>query len=204
MKTCIACGLAKPFAEFSKHSGFSDGRRSTCKQCYNVEQKSDPFRFFRKIYATQKASSTKRGHPAPTYTLEALIAWADAQPHLPSMWLAYQNAGHPRRLAPSIDRIDSNLPYTLSNLELVTWEENDRRGRRDTKLGTKITQHKAVAAFKQDGSLHKLYASLHEAARDVGGNPTNIQRVADQTPIMKPNGRTTVLRFTKGLKWKWA
>lgn len=203
MKTCIACLRSKPLSEFSKHSGFSDGRRSTCKQCYNIEQKSDPYRFFRKIYATQKASSTKRGHPPPAYSLDDLITWADSQPHIPALWDAYQSAGHPKRLAPSVDRIDSSLPYSLSNLELVTWEENDRRGSQDTKLGAKITQHKAVSAFNPDGSLHKTYCSLHEAARDVSGSPTNIQRVADSTVITKPNGRTTILRSTKGFIWKW-
>ena len=204
MKICIKCGLGKKSWEFSKHSGFSDGLRSTCKRCYNHEQKADPFLFFRKIYATQKATSTKRKHPAPAYTLDDLIAWADAQPRLPAIWKAYQDAGQPLKLAPSIDRINSNLPYTFANMELVTWEENDRRGSADTKLGAKITQHRAVAAYNKDGSLHKTYCSLHEAARDVGGNPTNIQRVADRQVIKKADGRTTVLQSTKGLHWRWA
>lgn len=204
MKTCIACQNIKPNMGFSKHSGFSDGLRSECKECYNIKQKSDPFRFFRKIYATQKASSIKRGHPAPSYTLEDLITWADSQPHLPYIWQAYQDSGQLRKLAPSVDRVNSNLPYTLGNLELVTWEENDFRGSKDIKLGIKVTQHKAVSAFNPDGSLHKTYLSLHEAARDVKGNPTNIQRVADKTTVTKPNGKTTVLQKTKGFLWEWA
>lgn len=204
MKTCISCQSTKPTTGFSKHSNFKDGLRSECKDCFNIKQKSDPFRFFRKIYATQKSSSIKRGHPAPPYTLEDLIAWADSQPHLPGIWQAYQDANQPRNLAPSIDRIDSNLPYTIDNLELVTWEENDLRGNRDIKLGVKITQHKAVSAFNLNGSLHKTYISLHQAARDVKGYPTTIQRVADKTIVTKPNGKTTVLQKTKGFLWEWA
>ena len=203
MKICKNCQQRKSLNAFSKHSGFSDGRRSTCKNCYNTEQKSDPRRFFAKIYATQKATSTKRGHPAPAYTLEQLIQWADMQPHLPALWDAYQSAGHPKKLAPSIDRKNSNLPYTLSNIQLMTWEENDRLGSRDTKLGTKITQHRSVSAYNPDGTLYKHYVSLHAAARDVNGNPTNIQRVADQATITKPNGKTTVLRSSRGFVWKW-
>ena len=203
MRTCISCGRPKPVSEFSKHSGFSDGRRSTCKQCYNKAQKSDLYRFFRKIYVTQKASSAKRGHPTPDYSLDELIIWAHAQPQLPALWQAYQDTGHLRYLAPSFDRIDSNLPYSLGNLDLVTWGENDRRGTRDLKFGSKITKHKAVAAFNKDGPPHKAYQSLHQAARDVGGNPTNIQRVADGAIITKPDGRTTTLRSTKGFIWGW-
>lgn len=203
MKTCIACEITKPLTDFPIHRGFTDGRRSTCKKCFCVQQKSDLPRFIRKIYATQKLSSALRSHPAPSYTLKELTDWANKQPQLTPLWEAYQASGHLRDLAPSIDRVNSNLPYTLDNLELVTWEVNNRRGTRDTKAGTKITQHKAVAAYNKDGSLHKTYVSLHEAARDTQSHPTTIQRIADAVVIKKSDGRTTVLKTSRGFKWKW-
>lgn len=204
MKTCISCNETKSPLKFAKHGGFSDGRRSTCKDCYNIWQKSDVARFVRKMFATQLAASTKRGHPAPNYDAEALHAWVVRQEAFPSLWAAYQAAGQLKDLAPSADRKDSNAPYSLHNLELVTWGVNNSRGSRDIKKGTKITQHRKVSASNLDGSHYKTYVSLHEAARDVGGVPTNIQRVADGTVIRKPDGRTSVLRQTKGFMWKWA
>jgi hypothetical protein len=41
---------------------------------------------------------------------------------------AYKESGWDRKLAPSIDRIDSSKGYTLDNMEWVTMSENSRRG----------------------------------------------------------------------------
>lgn len=204
MKTCIQCCKQQPLDAFSKHSGFSDGLRSSCKSCYNSNAKSDRDRFIRKIFATQNAASTKRGHPAPAYTLDWLTSWIKSQPAFPALWKAYQDSGHLRELAPSVDRMDSNLPYTMTNLELVTWGVNDARGSRDTLSGHKITQHRAVEAINPDGTVYRSFVSLHDAARVVGGNPTNIQRVADKATVTKPDGRTTVPKTSKGFGWRWA
>lgn len=203
MKRCIACDLTKPALKFSKHQGFRDGRRSTCKQCYNTWQKSDEVRFVRKMYATQKASSTKRGHTPPDYSEEELYDWVISQTNFKSLWDNYQKNDHPKILAPSADRIDPNKPYTLNNLELITWAENDTRGSRDTKSGRVITQHKGVRSLNLDGTIHRTYVSLHEAARDVGGSATNIQRAADKATVVKPDGRTTVVKSSKGFIWEW-
>lgn len=204
MKCCIACKLFKSTHMFSKHKGFNDGRRSTCKQCYNIWQKSDEVRFVRKMYATQKASSTKRKHAPPNYTEKDLYDWIVSQKNFKLLWKNYQNSGQLKELAPSADRIDSNKPYTIDNLELVTWGENDARGAKDTKSGKLITQHKKVRAVNLDGTTHKIYVSLHEAARDVKGSATNIQRVADKATVTKPDGRTTVMKSSKGFIWEWA
>ena len=203
MKCCNVCQVTKPAYEFSKHSGFADGRRSTCKHCYNIWQKSDVPRFIKKMYATQKASSTKRGHAPPSYTREDLYNWVINQANFKQLWDDYQSSGQVKDLAPSADRVDPNKPYSLNNLELVTWSLNNARGAADTKSGKVTTKHKQVQALNIDGTVYKTYVSLHEAARDVGGTPTNIQRVADKTIVVKPDGRTTVLKSSKGFRWKW-
>lgn len=204
MKTCIQCCTQQSLDAFSKHSGFSDGLRSSCKSCYNSYSKSDRDRFIRKIFATQRAASVKRGHPAPAYTLDWLTGWVKSQPAFPDLWKAYQDSGQLRELAPSVDRLNSNLPYTMDNLELVTWAVNDARGTQDTLMGKKVTQHRAVTAVNPDGTIFKSFISLHEAARAVGGNPTNIQRVADKATVVKPDGRTTVPKSSKGFEWRWS
>lgn len=203
MKICIACNKNKSLSDFPQHKGFSDGLRSTCKECYNNEQKSNPERFFRKIYATQCVSSQKRKHPAPSYTLLDLMIWADKQPNLCKIWYEYQKSNYDKNLAPSIDRLDSSLPYSLANIELVTWAVNNSRGWSDTKSGNKITRHKAVRALNLDDTLYRDYISIHAASRDTGAAVTNIQRIADKTVITKPDGRTTVLKTSKGFKWEW-
>lgn len=203
MKICKNCKLEKDLKEFSVHAACIQGVRPECKTCYNIKAKSDIIKYVKKIYNTQKVSSIKRNHPPPDYSLDELTEWVKSQDSLENIWSRYQESNHTRRLAPSLDRLDCNLPYTLGNLELVTWEENDRRGSEHTKSGVKLTQHKAINAFYLDGSFYKSFVSLHEAAREVGGTPTNIQRVADEQVITKPDGRTTMPKTSKGFIWKW-
>ena len=40
----------------------------------------------------------------------------------------WELSGYERRLTPSIERINSNLGYTLDNIEWITFSENCRRG----------------------------------------------------------------------------
>lgn len=40
----------------------------------------------------------------------------------------YKNSGYERKLAPSVDRVDSTEGYHLGNMEVITMSENSRRG----------------------------------------------------------------------------
>jgi hypothetical protein len=49
----------------------------------------------------------------------------------PTFWElyeAYKNSGYDRKLAPSVDRVDSRRGYIIENMEFVTHSENSRRG----------------------------------------------------------------------------
>lgn len=37
-KLCVKCGATKALEEFHRHSGYRDGRRSTCKGCRKLEK----------------------------------------------------------------------------------------------------------------------------------------------------------------------
>lgn len=203
MKKCKVCKNSKGINMYSLHAGFTDGRHSTCKTCIRSIRKSKEIPFINKMYSTQQAASKRRNHPPPAYTKDAFTQWVLSQPNWKKLWQDYQDFNHKKNLAPSADRVNPNLPYSLTNIELVTWDENDKRGSIALKAGITTSQHKAVTAFNPDGSIYGQYVSLHEAHRATGAAVTNIQRVADKTVITKPNGRTTTLRKTKGLLWAW-
>lgn len=54
--------------------------------------------------------------------------WAKSNDTFLALFDEYKKNEYDRRLAPSVDRIDSSKGYELSNMEFVTHSENSRRG----------------------------------------------------------------------------
>lgn len=54
--------------------------------------------------------------------------WANNSPEFHELFDAYTASGFDRKLAPSVDRLDSALGYVFGNVEWVTHSENSRRG----------------------------------------------------------------------------
>lgn len=54
--------------------------------------------------------------------------WAKSNGTFVGLFEEYEKSGYDRKLAPSVDRIDSSKGYEISNMEFVTHSENSRRG----------------------------------------------------------------------------
>lgn len=54
--------------------------------------------------------------------------WAKSNDTFLKLFDDYKKNDFNRKLAPSVDRIDSNKGYEISNMEFVTHSENSRRG----------------------------------------------------------------------------
>lgn len=59
---------------------------------------------------------------------EEFYKWALNDSTFWRLFKAYEGSGYDRKLAPSVDRINSAEGYHLSNMEFVTHSENSRRG----------------------------------------------------------------------------
>lgn len=59
---------------------------------------------------------------------EAFYKWALSNPEFHKLFDEYEQQGYQRKLAPSVDRIDSSKGYCFNNMEFVTMSENSRRG----------------------------------------------------------------------------
>lgn len=56
------------------------------------------------------------------------MEWAINSPEFHALFAAWEASGYDRKLAPSVDRINSSLGYEIGNMEWVTHSENSRRG----------------------------------------------------------------------------
>lgn len=59
---------------------------------------------------------------------EEFYSWAFNNPIFENMFKVYEDSGFSRKLAPTVDRIDSSKGYTLDNIRWVTHSENSRFG----------------------------------------------------------------------------
>lgn len=151
--------------------------------------------FFARLYQNQKTSSKTRGQTLPNYSLEDLINWLKQQPNLTQLWTDYQVSGHARNSAPSIDRLDDSLPYTLSNIRLVSWKENlakATRHMREGKLNHGKTRARKVQQIALDGTVTNVFQSSHEAGEMTGFGAGNIRSCA-----------IGVLKTAYGFRWAY-
>ena len=61
-------------------------------------------------------------------TKDEFNQWAMQNPDFHKLFADYEESQYERKLAPSVDRIDSSKGYSVDNMEFVTMSENSRRG----------------------------------------------------------------------------
>lgn len=94
-----------------------------------------PSGFLMRLYRNMKSRISGIQKPDKDYWVGkelfdkgAFYEWALNHPKFIELFEEYREQGYPRKLAPSIDRIDSNIGYTFNNVEWVTMLENSIRG----------------------------------------------------------------------------
>ena len=192
MKTCFYCKQTLPRGAFNKQSQSIDGLQRQCRVCLQEYQRKYLVKL-RSMYRSQKANSKHRNHPTPNYTWLEFYEWAESSGYaaIHTVWV---KSGFEKRSAPSTDRIDNDLPYTLNNLQLVTWGDNHDKAGKDRKSGVLFCNHTPVTQYTLSGDFVATYHSQHEAHRVTGIPHGNIGNVC------RKNGALTA----GGFKWEYA
>jgi len=128
------------------------------------------------IYCSQILSSKRKKYPKPNYTLSELREWMFSQTNFETLYNNWVASGYVRHLKPSCDRLDDYKPYSLDNLRLVTWEENNKKGREDIKSGINNKKNKTVLQYDLNGNFIKEFYSLAEAFRKTKVYRSNIYK----------------------------
>ncbi len=154
---------------FNKNKSKSDGHADECKDCNKlklIEFKHSQRGVAVTIFDSQNLRSGKRGHDAPTYSKEEFADWLFAQPIFEELFYAWQMSGYETRLKPSADRLDDEKGYSIDNIQLVTWEENNQKEHEK--------QSVAVNQYSKDGKFIAEHASMCEASRVSGVKQSSI------------------------------
>lgn len=140
-KTCIKCEETKPVVDFAKTS--NKGRTSnTCKPCHSKDstewqrKNKDKHQenatnynrtrngLCKNIFWWQVSSSKKRGHTAPSYTIDELKQWILSRDNFEILYNKWVDSGYSKDTRPSVDRLYNDRPYSMDNIRLVTCLEN--------------------------------------------------------------------------------
>ncbi len=87
--------------------------------------------------------------------------WANCNPIFHKLFDTWEKSGYDRKLTPSVDRIDPNKGYVISNMEFVTHSENSRRGALN---GPKTP----VIQMDLSGKKIKVWPTMSMAAKSLG------------------------------------
>ena len=186
LRRCTTCDEKKSLSEYSRNRIGSHGLYWQCKDCGLLYHRTIGG-LIRRIYLGQRDSCKRRKHPTPGYTKQELSVWLHEN-GLEALYEDWVASGYKKDKIPSVDRLDSLKPYTFDNLELVTWEENNRRAKEDQRngVGSNGRVCKSVYQYSLKGEYLNEYVSRAEAARDIGTDGSSISAV--MTGKMKSAG----------------
>ncbi len=126
------------------------------------------------MYDNQKTNSKQRGDKLPNYTMTELKEWFYLQPNQDTLYSNWVDSSYNKDARPSADRIDDYKPYSLDNIKLTTWRQNNNRGNSDRRDGTNNKMSKAVIQMSLDGEPINEFHSASEASRKTGITITGI------------------------------
>jgi len=139
-----------------------------------------------KVYGRMRNSSKSKNLSMPSFTKKELWDWIPKNKfqRLFTQWL---KSNCKKDLVPSINRLNDYMGYTIDNIELTTWKDNNHKGRGSikvkelvhSKLGNiaKKMFSKSVAKSDLDGKVLCIYPSVREAARQNKTDSGAIARV---------------------------
>lgn len=187
MKKCNKCGTYKSFIDFYKRTRHNDGLTYTCRECINeanLRYRRTKKGLIGALYRSQTNSSIARDHPKPLYTLKQLKEWIFSQPNFESLYNKWVISGYEKNLRPSVDRLNDNKGYSFSNIQLVSWQENNNLAYSRRRSGITITkQNRPVLKLDMNGNIIKEYASVRQAQRE--------NKITHITEACKKEGKTS-------------
>jgi len=193
-KECTKCNEVKEISEFYKRNASYDGVAHLCKRCSqkkHIKYIRTKKGLISKIYGQQRKSSRERGHNYPSYSNNELKEWMLSQKLFHELYDEWKISGYDKMLIPSCDRIDDYRGYSLSNIQITTWQDNFDKGHYNIKNGINNKQNKAVISINPITGEKIKYHSAREAARIIDIFRENISACC--------NGRA---KSAGGLYWR--
>ena len=172
------CNKCNEILGVSMFSLMKDGwRLGTCKKCRGIETltfQRTMSGLASKMYSNQKQKSERRGHNPPSYSMIELRGFLLSSSVYANLYSKWVESGYLKELKPSCDRLDDYKGYSLDNIRIVTWGENNAKYQSDRVVGVNNKQNNAVVCLSSSMEFVAEYHSQKEACRVLGISNSNI------------------------------
>lgn len=177
-KVCKRCEESKDISLFKQRKGKPDSYCKSCASKMQIEQSRTIKGLVTGIYAKQRHRSKKKGWELPNYTKEEFYSWVIYQQEFSKLYTAWVSSNYITDKIPSVDRKDDNKPYTITNIQLMTWEDNNQKGKVDRVSGANTKGSQPIYKYTLDGIFIAEYGSTSLAAREHDTSPQNLRASA--------------------------
>lgn len=200
-----------------RQDSFKAVETTCCRSCVNLRRPTKPEEelfdwksyYHSKVgklahlFQTQRVRCKEKGWDAPIYTQEELTEWGMSLPKFHDIFDAWVASDFQKSLSPSIDRLDDYKSYSLSNIRLVTWQENNDKGRYWQVIGLNTKNSIAVDQLTLNGRFIKRFHSVAAAGRALEIDNTKIGQVCRGLPVKKGN-RMSTPKTAGGYMWRYS
>ncbi len=205
-KICKKCKKKLPLESFAKQKLGKKGRTAQCKIC-KLDYTRNKDGLINQLYSGNIARIKKNNWEKVKYTKEELKSWLYNQPIFHKLYKNWKNNNYLSSLKPSIDRLDDYNSYSLDNIQIITWKENNDKYQLDRQKGINNKKNIAVDQYTINGQFIKRFHSIREASRETGANNSSITRVCNQKEIIRIDKgikRTYLSKKAGGFIWKYS
>jgi len=212
LKKCSKCNKHLDISKFSvRLTGRYKGHSlSMCKKC-SVANCNEFDRTFSgcisNIYSTQIQSSKKRGHTLPTYSLTQLSSRLVNDFVFQLIYTNWVNLNFNTDMKPSLDRLNSNKPYTLNNLKIGTWLENKKNFEQEVFDGKHLKSGRSGLKVVRQLTLGNVevavFNSLAIAERATSIQAESIGNCCRHAQAKGKNGLLYTHKTAGGFKWEF-
>ena len=117
------------------------------------------------IYRNQLTKQKRKGIKINYTYQEFLTRYLNDKTYL-ELYDNWVESNYETDYKPSFDRIDNTKDYYFDNLQIITWKENNSKGRKE--------HSKKVMQYDLNGNYIKTFNSIIEASKEVNVYHSNI------------------------------
>ena len=140
-KLCTTCKTFHNLTFFYKDSYQSDGLTCSCKNCCNLKSikiQRTKEGLLDKMFRSEVTRTKVTYYPDIEYSLGDFIKYGLNNLSFNTLYDLWVLSNYSKKLVPSADRLDDYKGYSFSNIQFITWEENNKKGKLSDKHKRKI------------------------------------------------------------------